>query len=142
MPAGTSLALCAVVSREAREVGGVPDRALTAAAQDAPNQAQAQVQRVPLLERLHTLLVAAAARLTAGYRADEYLELARLACELPLGHPDAPVAASVRGLLDRHAQYLATAPPRRGPRVPGIHMIFVAAAIARTPNLPVPGIAE
>ena len=34
----------------------------------------------PLLERVHTLLVAAAARLTAGYPADEYLELARLAC--------------------------------------------------------------
>ena len=37
----------------------------------------------PLLERVHTLLVAAAGRLTAGYPADEYLELARLACELP-----------------------------------------------------------
>ena len=92
----------------------------------------------PLLERVHTLLVAAAARLTAGYPADEYLELARLACELPAGHPDAAVAGSVRELLDRHAAYLATDPPRRGPRVPGIHLIFVAAAIARTPGLPLP----
>jgi uncharacterized protein len=92
----------------------------------------------PLLERVHTLLVAAAARLTAGYPADEYLELARLACQLPAGHPDAAAAASVRDLLDRHAAYLATDPPRRGPRVPGIHLIFVAAAIARTPDLPVP----
>ena len=92
----------------------------------------------PLLERVHTLLVAAAARLTAGHSADEYLELARLACELPAGHPDAAVASSVRDLLDRHAAYLATDPPRRGPRVPGIHLIFVAAAIARTPALPVP----
>ncbi|HET6871071.1 MAG TPA: amidohydrolase family protein [Solirubrobacteraceae bacterium] len=92
----------------------------------------------PLLERVHTLLVAAAARLTAGYPAEEYLELARLACELPAGHPDAPVAASVRALLDRHALHLASDPPRRGPRVPGIHLIFVAAAVARTPWLPVP----
>ena len=92
----------------------------------------------PLLERVHTLLVAAAARLTAGYPADEYLELARLACELPAGHPDAAVAGSVRELLDRHAAYLATDPPRQGPRVPGIHVIFVAAAIARTPDLPLP----
>lgn len=60
----------------------------------------------PLLERVHTLLVAAAARLTAGYPADEYLELARLACELPGGHPDAAVASSVRELRDRHAAYL------------------------------------
>jgi hypothetical protein len=92
----------------------------------------------PLLERVHTLLVAAAARLTAGYPADEYLELARLACQLPAGHPDAPVAASVRALLDRHALHLASDPPHRGPRVPGIHLIFVAAAVARTPWLPVP----
>ena len=92
----------------------------------------------PLLERVHTLLVAAAARLTAGYPADEYLELARLACELPADHPDTDVAASVRDLLDRHAHYLATNPPRNGPRVPGIHLIFVAAAVARTPGLPLP----
>ena len=95
----------------------------------------------PLLERVYTLLVAAAARLTAGYPADEYLELARLACELPAGHPDTAVAASVRELLNRHARYLASDPPRRGPRVPGIHLIFVAAAVARTPNLPLPVLA-
>ena len=93
----------------------------------------------PLLERVHTLLVAAAGRLTAGYPADEYLELARLACELPADHPDAAVAASVRELLDRYAAYTATDPPRRGPRTPGVHMIFVAAAVARTRVLPLPG---
>ncbi len=92
----------------------------------------------PLLERVHSLLVSAAARLTADYPADEYLELARLACQLPADHPDADVAASVRDLLDRHAHYLATNPPRHGPRVPGIHLIFVAAAVARTPGLPLP----
>ena len=92
----------------------------------------------PLLERIHTLLVAAAARLTAGYPADEYLQLARLACRLPAEHPDAPVASSVLDLLDRHADYIATDPPQRGPRVPGIHLIFAAAAIARTPGLPLP----
>lgn len=95
-----------------------------------------------LLERIHSLLVAAAARLTAGYPAEEYLELARLACELPAGHPDAPVAASVRELLDRHAAHVASDPPRRGPRVPGIHLIFVAAAVARLPGLPLPDLAS
>ena len=91
----------------------------------------------PLLERIHTLLVAAA-RLTAGYAADEYLQLARLACRLPAEHPDARVASSVLDLLDRHADYIATDQPQRGPRVPGIHLIFAAAAIARTPGLPLP----
>lgn len=92
----------------------------------------------PLLERVHTLLVAAAARLTAGYPAKEYLELARLACQLPTDHPDAAAAASVLGLLDRYRAHLATDPPRRGPRVPAIHLIFVAVAVARTPWLPLP----
>jgi hypothetical protein len=94
----------------------------------------------PLLERVHTLLVAAAARLTAGYPAAEYLDLARLACQLPAEHPDAAAAASVRELLDRHAAFVASDPPRRGPRVPGIHLIFVAAAVARTPTAPLPEI--
>jgi hypothetical protein len=93
----------------------------------------------PLLERLHTLLVAAAARLTAGYPAEEYLQLARMACRLPPDHPHAPVARSVLELLDRHADYLSTHPRQPGPRVPGIHLIFVAAAIARTPGPPLPG---
>ncbi len=92
----------------------------------------------PLLERIHTLLVAASARLSAGYPAEEYLELARLACALPDTHPDAGVAASIRELIDRHAAHLASDPPHRGPRVPGVHLIFVAAAIARTPWLPLP----
>ena len=90
----------------------------------------------PLLERVHALLVAAAARLTAGYPADEYLELARLALAIPPDHPDAATAASIGDLLDRHAAFTATDPRRRGPRVPGVHMIFVAAAVARTPVLP------
>jgi len=92
----------------------------------------------PLLERIHTLLIAAAARLTTGQGADEYLELARLACRLPADHPDAAVSGSVLALLDRHAAVRATDPPQYGPRPPGIHLIFLAAAIARTPGLPLP----
>lgn len=92
----------------------------------------------PLLERLHTLLVAAIARMTTGQGADEYLELARLACQLPAEHPDTAVAGSVLELLDRYEAYRATSPPQHGPRPPGIHLIFVAAAIARTPGLPLP----
>ena len=91
----------------------------------------------PLVERVDARLVAAAARPTAGYPAEEYRQLARLACRLPVGHRDILVVRSVRELLDRHAQCIATDPPHRGPRVPGIHLIFAAAA-ARTPELPVP----
>jgi uncharacterized protein len=92
----------------------------------------------PLLERIHTLLVAAIARMTTGERADEYLELARLACDLPPGHPHVAVADSVVALLDRYDAHRATDPPQHGPRPPGIHLIFVAAAVARMPGLPLP----
>jgi predicted TIM-barrel fold metal-dependent hydrolase len=92
----------------------------------------------PLLERLHTLLVAAAARATTAQPAEEYLDLARLACQLPDEHPDAAVSASILDLLDRHARYLATGPEQHGPRPAGIHFIFVAAAIARLPDAPLP----
>jgi uncharacterized protein len=135
-------ALAAGLSAEqiAMVAGGQLDRLLAGAEplNLGPARAVPAPTPGPLLERIHTLLVAAAARLTAGYPAEEYLELARLACEVPDGEPDAAVAASVRALLDRHARYLATDPPRRGPRVPGVHLIFVAAAVARTPGLPLP----
>ena len=92
----------------------------------------------PLLERIHTLLVAAAACAMTAQPAEEFLDLARLACRLPDAHPDATVAASVLDLLDRHARYLATRPSPQGPRPPGIHLILVAATVARLPGLPLP----
>jgi hypothetical protein len=49
----------------------------------------------PLLERIHTLLIAAAARLTTGQGADEYLELARLAGRLRLGGIQVRITAVV-----------------------------------------------
>ena len=150
-PYGRTVAAAAVVLRAALAAGlsdeqiayvagGQLERLLAGAAPRDLGPAPVTSAPVPgpLLERVHTLLVAAAARLTAGYPADEYLQLAHLACELPADHPDAPVAASVRELLDRHAAYLATDPSQRGPRVPGVHLIFVAAAVARTPALPHP----
>jgi hypothetical protein len=150
-PYGRTVAAAVVVLRAALAAGLTPEQIglvaggqmerLLAGAEPldlGPAPAAPIASPGPLLERVHTLLVAAAARLTGGYPADEYLELARLACELPADHPDAPVAASVRELLDRHAAHLATNPPRRGPRVPGIHLIFVAAAVARTPWISLP----
>jgi hypothetical protein len=150
-PSGRTVAATSIALRAAMAAGLTPhqitviaggqlERLLTGAQPYAlgPPPTRPAPAPGPLLERVHTLLVAAAARLTAGSPADEYLELARLACRLPGDHPDASVAASVLELLDRHALHLATDPDRREPRVPGIHLIFVAAAVARTPSLPVP----
>jgi hypothetical protein len=150
-PYGRTVAAAALVLRAALAVGltdrqiaglagGQLARLLAGAEPEdlGPAPVTAAPSPGPLLKRVHTLLVAAAARLTAGSPADEYLQLARLACELPAGHPDATVAASIGALIDRHAAYLATDPPRRASLVPGIHLIFVAAAVARTPGLPLP----
>jgi hypothetical protein len=153
-PYGRTIAAASVALRAALAVGlsgqqvsmiagGQLERLLAGAERlelgQAPGPAGGSIPGAgPLLERIYTLLVAAAARLTAGYPAEEYLDLARLACEIPPDHPDAIVAASVRTLLDRHARYLAGNPPRPGPRIPGVQLIFVAAAVARTPGLPLP----
>jgi hypothetical protein len=72
----------------------------------------------PALKRVHTLLVAAAARLTTGYPGAEYVELARLACELPAGHANAAVARSIRDVIDRRV-ISGERCSARGPRAPG-----------------------
>ncbi len=92
----------------------------------------------PLLERLHTLLIAAIARILAGDPAADQLELARLACRLPASHPDAEVAASVAELLARYERIRHGEPPSHRPRPNGIHLLFLAAAVARMPEMPLP----
>jgi len=92
----------------------------------------------PLLERIAALLLAAGARATAGQQPDEFLELARLACEIPPDRPGAAVAASIRELLARYERHLATGPAAQGPRPPAVHFVFLAAAIARLPGPSVP----
>ena len=151
IPYGRTVAAAALVLRAALAAGLSADQIAAVAggqlerilAHQAPEDLGPAPMRAvpgpgPLLERIHTLLIAAAARLTTGQGADEYLELARLACRLPADHPDATVSGSVLALLDRHAAVRATDPPQHGPRPPGIHLIFLAAAIARTPGLPLP----
>ncbi len=109
--------------------GGQPERLLAGAEplELGPAPMTGAAAPGPLLERVHMLLVAAAARLTAGYPAEEYLQLARMAWRLPADDPDAALAVSVPELLDRHAVYVSTNPPQRGPRVPGLRLIFVGA---------------
>ena len=91
-----------------------------------------------LLDRIESYLVAAVSRMFAGARGDEYLGLARLACELGDDTPQAPVAASVAALLDRFERYTVAAPHRDGFVTPGVQLIVAAALVARTPNAPLP----
>jgi predicted TIM-barrel fold metal-dependent hydrolase len=67
-------------------------------------------------------------------RGAEMIALARLACDVPDDHDDAPVCAAVRELLERYAVLVAENPDARWPRT----LLMLAAALARTPGVPLP----
>lgn len=53
--------------------------------------------------------------------------------------PQAEMCAAVLALLDQHQAYVAQLSFSDGePRFPGIHLLVVAAGLARTPDVPVP----
>jgi hypothetical protein len=78
---------------------------------------------------------------------DEYLALARLACEVGDGAPQAPICRSVLALIDRFERYVASRPAemdltRPGSRFPGMHLIVTASIVALTPEVPLPADVE
>ncbi len=89
-----------------------------------------------LLERVCSLLFAAIGRLLAGGDAAELLALARLACEVGDGAPEAPVCRSVLALLDRYERFPER--PAEGRRPPGLHLVLLALTVARTPAVGLP----
>jgi hypothetical protein len=91
-----------------------------------------------LLDRIHSYLVIAVARMFTGERGDEYLGLARLACEVGDDAPQARMAASVVALLDSFERYSADHPHRDGVVTPGVQLVVAAALLARTPDAPLP----
>ena len=97
-----------------------------------------------LLERVHAALVTAIGRMMAGDDGAEAIALTRLACEVGEDAPQAPVCRSVLALLDRYERRslapAGTGDGARGPatRFPGIHVLIVAAGVARTPSVALP----
>lgn len=91
-----------------------------------------------LLDRIHSYLVTAASRMLTGVRGDEYLGLARLACDVGEDAPQAPVAASIAALLDRLDRYARDTPSKDGVAAPGVQLAIAAAIVARTPAAPLP----
>ena len=84
----------------------------------------------------------AVARMFTGDPGDEYLGLARLACEVGDEEPQAPVAASVVAMLDHFDRYAADHPHEDGVVTPGVQLIVAAALVARTPDAPLPEIGD
>jgi uncharacterized protein len=92
-----------------------------------------------LLDRVHNFLVTAMGRMMAGEDGIEMLALARLAATVAPDAPQAEICAAILALLDQHRAYVAELSLRDGePRFPGIHLLVVAAGLARTPDVPVP----
>jgi len=90
-----------------------------------------------LLQRVEAFLVIAVNRLMHGEDADEPLALARLACEVGEEAPQANVCRSVLALLDRRER-LAALGASGTPQAPGVHLVVIAAALTRTPDVPLP----
>lgn len=96
-----------------------------------------------LLARIGSYLQTAAARMMLRDEPEEYLALARLACEVGDSAPQAHVCRSVLALLDRFEGYLAARPaelegPVGGRRFPGLHMVVAASIVSLTPDVVLP----
>jgi uncharacterized protein len=92
----------------------------------------------PLLDRVYTFLVSAIGQMFNGIVATEALALAGLACEVGDDAPQAAVCRSILALLEEHAQWTDDGPGRPSRLAPGIHLIVLAAVVARTPDVPLP----
>jgi uncharacterized protein len=93
-----------------------------------------------LLERIHGFLMTAASRMLYGQGGDEYLGLARLACDVGDDAPQSAVAASVAALIERCERYKAGRPTRDGIATPGVQLAIAACIVARTPDVPLPAV--
>lgn len=97
-------------------------------------------------QRIHDYCVAALSRMLIADPADDYVGLARLACEMGEATRHAAVGQSVRRLLDSIDDFVAASdytPPEAGapgPRLPypAINIVVIAANVAMTPDVPVP----
>ena len=74
----------------------------------------------------------------AGVEPNETLALAELACDVGPEDEHAPLYAAIRSLLRARAGYDPTGDGRPSRFAPGLHLIIVAAALARTPDVPLP----
>jgi len=93
-----------------------------------------------LLDRIYTFALTATSRMLYGQRGDEYLGLARLACDVGDDAPQGPVAASVAALIERWERYTEGRPVKDGVAAPGVQLAIAACIVARTPDVPLPGV--
>jgi predicted TIM-barrel fold metal-dependent hydrolase len=151
-PYGTPTLSAAMVTRYALQVGLTPDQLrgvaggqverLVAAAEPlelGPAPGTGSLSADPLLDRVYTYLAASIGQMVNGLPATEMLGLARLACEVGDDAPQAELCGSILALLEAQAAYRPATDDGRPRRFhPGVHLIVLAAALSRTPAVPLP----
>jgi len=127
---------------QARSIAGAQMERLVSGAEpvDAgPAPGPGALRLDPLLDRVHTFLLVAIGRmLGGGDDGEEPRSLARLACDVPDDSPWAEVCHSILALLD-DLDRLAPKEPVTGRFYPGVQLVILAAAVARTPDVALPG---
>jgi hypothetical protein len=103
-----------------------------------PPAGSESVPRDPLLERVTSFLMNSVGQMFHGIDPQETLALARLACDVGEDAPQAAVCQAVLALLDARELYEAGSDGRPAHFAPGVHLIVLATALARTPDVPMP----
>ena len=142
MHASTVMLRCALqvgLSREQLQsvAGGQIERLL--AGEDAldvgPAPGPERIRADPLLQRVSYFLVSAIAAAIEGGDGAEHADLARLSCLVGDDAPQAPICRSILAVLER---WTSLAPGATLPeRIPRLHALVVANALAGTPDVPV-----
>jgi hypothetical protein len=103
-----------------------------------PPPGERSISQDPLMLRVHTFLTSAIGQGFAGVDPKETLALAELACHVRDDDPHGPVYQAILALLEARKGYDPSGDGRPSRFTPGLHLIVVAAALARTPDVPVP----
>ncbi|MGI8750658.1 MAG: amidohydrolase family protein [Thermoleophilaceae bacterium] len=101
---------------------------------------RASLELDPLLDRVHTFIVAAIGQLFAREEPDEALTLVKLACEVGSDTQQAGACATVLRLLELREELVAAGGEDGRPAnfPPGLQLLVAAAGVLRTPSVPMP----
>jgi uncharacterized protein len=88
----------------------------------------------PLLDRVATFLLLGTIVQFRGGDGSEMLGLARLGCEVPDDHDDAPLFAAIAALIDAYDAMTLEAPEDRR----RIAFLMLATSVAKSPDVPLP----
>jgi hypothetical protein len=103
-----------------------------------PPPGDGSISRDPLMLRVYSFLVSAIGQGFVGVDPQETLALAALACHVREGDPHAAVYRAILALLEARENYDPSGDGRPSRFARGLHLIVVAAALARTPDVPLP----